>query len=123
MRRLASKLLLVLPLVVALAPGAAHSPTTIDVRISRYAFSPERIEVRLGETVRLNVASVDGTHGFQVRALGLRAHIPAGGKTVTIDLTPRQAGTFEITCSEYCGSGHGRMRAQLIVTPRDVNTD
>jgi cytochrome c oxidase subunit II len=123
MRRLASRLLLVLPLVVALAPGAAHSPRTIDVTLSRYAFSPERIEVRPGETVRLNVASVEGTHGFQVKALGLSAHIPGGGKTVTIDLTPKQAGTFEITCSEYCGSGHSRMRARLIVTPRDANTD
>jgi len=43
---------------------AAHSTRTIDVKLSRYAFSAERIEVRLGEPVRLNVVSVDGTHGF-----------------------------------------------------------
>jgi len=36
---------------------------------------------------------------------------------MTVELTPKEAGTFEITCSEYCGSGHGRMKAWLIVTP------
>ncbi len=116
MKRFAATLLLALPFIVALAPEVAESTRTIDVTLSRYAFSPERIEVRLGERVRLNIVSADGTHGFQVKELGLNARIPAGGNTVTVELTPKEAGTFEITCSEYCGSGHGRMKAWLIVT-------
>ena len=60
-------LFLALPFLVALAPYAADSTRTIDVTLSRYAFSPERIEVLLGERVRLNVVSADRTHGFQVR--------------------------------------------------------
>ena len=118
MKRFAPMLLLALPLVVAVAPQAVDSTRTLDVTVSRYAFSPERIEVRVGERVRLNVVSVDGTHGFQVKALGLNASIPAGGGTVTIELTPMEIGTFEINCSKYCGRGHGRMKASLIVTPR-----
>ena len=110
-------LLLAVPFVVGLIPAAAHSTRAIDVTLSRYAFSPDRIEVGLGERVSLNVTSVDGTHGFQVKAIGLNARIPAGSKAVTIDLMPTRAGTFEITCSEYCGNGHGRMQARLIVTP------
>jgi len=116
LRRFAPTLLLALPLVVALVPEAAHSTRTIDITLSRYAFSPDTIEVRLGERVRLNVASIDVTHGFQVKALRLNALIPEG-KPVTVELTPREAGTFEIKCSEYCGRDHGRMRARLIVTP------
>jgi cytochrome c oxidase subunit II len=116
MKRFAPTLLLALPLVVALAPHASDSTRTINVRLARYTFSPERIEVRLGERVRLNVVSADSAHGFQVKELGLNARIPAGGKTVTVELTPKEAGTFEIKCSEYCGSGHGRMKAWLIVT-------
>jgi cytochrome c oxidase subunit 2 len=116
LRRFAPTLLLALPLVVALVPEAAHSTRTIDITLSRYAFSPDTIEVRLGERVRLNVASIDVTHGFQVKALGLNALIPEG-KPVTVELMPSQAGTFEIKCSEYCGRDHGRMRARLIVTP------
>jgi cytochrome c oxidase subunit 2 len=111
-------LLLALPLLVAVVPEVFDSTRTIDVTVSRYAFSPERIEVRVGERVRLNVVSVDGPHGFQVKALGLNAGIPGDGRTVTVELTPTEVGTFEINCSKHCGRGHGRMRASLIVTPR-----
>ena len=117
MKRFGPMLLLALPFVVALVPEAVDSTRTIDVTASRYAFSPERIEVRVGERVRLSVVSVDGTHGFQVKKLGLNAHIPAGGRTVTVTLTPKEVGTFEINCSEYCGRDHGRLKASLIVTP------
>ena len=43
------------PLSCALAPEAARSSRTIDGKLSRYACSPERIEVRLGEQVWLNI--------------------------------------------------------------------
>jgi plastocyanin len=49
---------------VSVFPEAgAPRRTTAAKKSSRYAFSPERIEVRVGERVRLNVVSVDGTHG------------------------------------------------------------
>jgi cytochrome c oxidase subunit 2 len=110
-------LLLFCPLAVAQAGDTVDSIRTIDVKLSRYAFSPERIEIRLGEPVRLNVASVDGPHGFEVRKLGLNVRTPARGRRVSVALAPKEAGTFDITCSEYCGSGHSRMKARLIVTP------
>jgi cytochrome c oxidase subunit 2 len=59
---------------------------------------------------------VDAAHGFQVKPLGLDVRIPRG-RTVTVDVTPAKAGTFRISCSEYCGGGHSRMKAWLIVTP------
>lgn len=116
-KRFAPTLLLALPLLVTLVPEAVDSTRTIAVTVSRDSFSPERIEVGLGERVRLSVVSVDGTHGFQVKALGLNAGIPADGRTVTVELTPKEVGTFEINGSEYCGRGHGHMKAWLIVTP------
>ena len=116
MKRYAPMLLLVLPFVVVQLRDP-NSPRTIDVTLSRYAFSPERIEVELG------VVSLDVAHGFQVKDLGLNVRVPASGKAVTVELNPKAAGTFEITCSEYCGSGHGRMKASLVVTPAGVNAD
>jgi cytochrome c oxidase subunit 2 len=115
MKRFLPTLLLALPFIVALAPALADSPRTIDITLSRYAFSPEQVEVGLGERVRLNVTSVDGAHGFQVKELGVDVPIPAG-RTVMLDLIPTEAGTFEIQCSGYCGRGHKRMRARLVVT-------
>lgn len=110
--------MLLLMLVVAFVQSlTTDSIRTVDVALSRYAFSPERIEVRVGEPLRLNIVSTDGTHGFQVKALGLNVRVPPRATAVTIDLTPRQPGTYRISCSEYCGSGHGRMQAWLIVSP------
>ncbi len=111
-----SALLLALPLVGPQPGDTGASIRTIDVTLSRYAFSPERIEVRVGERVLLNLVSVDTVHGFQVKELGLNARTSGRGRTA-IELMPMTAGTFRITCSEYCGSGHSRMRAWLIVTP------
>lgn len=110
-------MLLLMVLAGIVQARTTDSIRTVDVALSRYAFAPERIEVRVGEPVRFNVISMDGTHGFQVKALGLNVRVPARGTTVTIDLTPREAGTYRITCSEYCGSGHSRMQAWLIVSP------
>jgi cytochrome c oxidase subunit 2 len=112
-----SALFLMLHLVAAQAGDTADSTRTIDVKLSRYAFSPERIEVRIGERVLLNVASVDRAHGFEVKELGLNVRTTSRGRTVAVELTPTKVGTFQITCSEYCGSGHSRMKAWLIVTP------
>jgi cytochrome c oxidase subunit 2 len=104
-------------LSVAVAQTAEPDPIrTIDVALSRFAFEPERIEVRVGERVRLDIRSMDSAHGFQVKELDLDAHLPAHGHTV-LELTPKRAGEYHIACSEYCGIGHSRMKARLIVTP------
>jgi cytochrome c oxidase subunit II len=116
MKRSLSWLLLALPFIVALAPAAADTTRTIDVTVSRYEFSPDVIELTRGEKVRLNIVSVDGAHGFQVKELGLQARIP-NGKAVSLDVTPTEVGSFEIKCSEYCGAGHSRMKARLVVKP------
>jgi cytochrome c oxidase subunit 2 len=117
LNRFGPTLLLALALIVVTqVPEAADSIRTVDVRLSRYAFAPEHIEVRLGERVRLNLVSLDRAHGFRVKELGLNTHVPAGA-SVTLELRPTQPGTFEITCSVYCGVGHGRMKASLIVRP------
>jgi cytochrome c oxidase subunit II len=108
-------------LLLTLQAAGAQTPgpdpiRTIDVALSRYAFAPERIEVRVGEQVLLNIASLDGAHGLQIKELGVNARVPARGRTMAV-LTPKKAGTFLIVCSEYCGSGHSRMKAWLTVTP------
>jgi heme/copper-type cytochrome/quinol oxidase subunit 2 len=94
--RYSATLLLALPFVVAMVPAVAHSGRTIDVTMSRSAMVPEQVEMQVGERVRLQVTSTDGAHAFQVKGLRLEAQIPAGGGTVTVHLTPREAGIFQI---------------------------
>jgi len=43
-----------------------------------------------------------------------RCDVPKGGDPVTVEFTAPTAGRYEIACSEFCGSGHGQMKAALV---------
>jgi cytochrome c oxidase subunit 2 len=76
------------------------------------------VSVVEGETVRLRLRSADRTHGIGIKAFRVKALIPKGGGAVTVEFVPDRAGTFDITCSEYCGTGHRAMKGKLIVLAR-----
>jgi heme/copper-type cytochrome/quinol oxidase subunit 2 len=95
--------------------AAADQPVhEAQIVASRYTFEPATIEVMAGETVRLVVRSKDGTHGFAIPKLKIDLHIPDSGDPVTAEFTAPAAGEYEIACSEFCGRGHGQMRAALV---------
>ena len=83
----------------------------------RYEFIPERIEVDQGDHVRISVRSADATHGFSIRGYGVHEQVPRTGEPVVVEFDATRPGSFEITCSEYCGRGHSAMRALLVVRP------
>ena len=93
----------------------ASAEEVVRVELSRYRFEPERIELPLGERVRLLLTSTDVDHGFAVPELGLSVRVPAGAEAVVVELTPDRVGTFEVSCSEFCGSGHAQMRGAIVV--------
>ena len=88
---------------------------TIDVIASQFKFEPATISVVEGDTVRLRLRSVDRTHGIGIKAFRVKALIPKVGDAVTVEFVADHAGTFDITCSEYCGTGHRAMKGKLIV--------
>jgi cytochrome c oxidase subunit II len=102
--------------------GAAgqDAPREIDVVARRFAFEPARIEVAVGERVRLRVVSADGVHGVEIKKFKVKKEIPRGTTPVIIEFTASEAGEFPILCSEYCGDGHEDMQGQLVVLTRDV---
>lgn len=99
--------------------GATQPPTVreFDVVAEKFAFTPERIEVTLGDRVRVTVRSADTTHGWAIEAFDVDALARKGGRPETVEFVAERAGTFEITCSEYCGRGHKRMKGVLVVKP------
>lgn len=106
--------------------GAARQdpPREIEVVARRFAFEPARIEVAVGERVRLRVVSADGVHGLEIKKFKVKKEIPRGTTPVIIEFTASEAGEFPILCSEYCGDGHEDMQGQLVVLTRDVqNTE
>ena len=88
---------------------------TIDVVASRFQFEPATITVTQGDSVRLRLRSADRTHGLAIKAFRVKALIPKTGEAVTVEFVADQAGAFDITCSEYCGSRHAGMKGTLVV--------
>lgn len=91
---------------------------TFDVTASRFKFDPAVLEVVEGNEVRLNVHSADTTHGFAIKEFDVKVKVPKGGDAVSVTFVASRPGTFDITCSEYCGPGHKTMKARLVVAPR-----
>jgi heme/copper-type cytochrome/quinol oxidase subunit 2 len=95
--------------------AAADQPVhEVQIVASRFTFEPLTIQVTAGESVRLVVRSKNGTHGFAIPKLKIDLHIPDSGDPVTAEFSAPAAGEYDIACSEFCGRGHGQMKAALV---------
>lgn len=109
---------LVLGLAGPTRSTAAQAGSTVrefTITAERFQFTPDRLEVNQGDTVRITARSADGTHGFEIKKLKVEKLIPRGGELVVIEFVADKEGTFEFKCSEYCGRGHSRMTGVLVV--------
>ena len=117
--RRTAKLLCAMAMIATALMGqriaAADEPVhEVQIVASRYTFEPATVHVVAGESVRLVVRSKDGTHGFSIPKLKIDVRIPDSGDPVTAEFTAPAAGEYEIACSEFCGRGHGQMKAALV---------
>ncbi|MCI4345656.1 MAG: hypothetical protein L3K07_02725 [Thermoplasmata archaeon] len=71
-----------------------------------------------GESVQLNVTSVDVIHSINIPGIGVRLDaIPGRVNHIAFNAPQAAAGTeYLIQCTEFCGSFHGTMRAYLVIT-------
>ena len=110
-------------LLASTITGAAGTPHEIRVVASNFQFEPVSIRVTAGEPVRLVIRSSDGTHGFAIAALKIDALVGKGGEAVVVEFTAPAPGTYEVACSEFCGRGHGHMKAALVSVGVPTRTD
>ena len=95
--------------------NAADRPVhEVQIVARKFAFEPSTIQVIAGESVRLVIRSQDGTHGFAIPKLKIDVHVSKTGDPVAVEFIAPPAGQYPIACSEFCGSGHGQMKAALI---------
>ena len=99
--------------VLRASPSRANPVHEVQVVAKQFAFEPAVIQVTAGEPVRLVIRSADRVHGFAIRDLNIDVQIPRSGNVV-VDFTAPRAGRYEIACSEFCGSGHGQMKAAIV---------
>ena len=70
--------------------------------------------VQQGRPVRMVMRSEDVLHSFFVPDFRVKQDILPGNYT-QLWFTPTKAGTFELYCAEYCGTGHSKMLAKVHV--------
>jgi len=103
-----------LPVLTGAArPNAGDTPV-VEITAKRFAFSPDKITLTKGKTVKLRIHSEDVTHGFFLRPLKLDEEIPAG-QAIEVTVTPQEPGTFTLICDHFCGVNHSNMNMTVVV--------
>jgi len=98
-----------------------HEPArTIEVHVKRFAFSPNEITIKKGETVDLKLVSEDVNHSLVIEGLNIKLKT-SKGHPAGITLTPQTPGDFRGKCGTFCGSGHGTMTFTVHVQENDVS--
>lgn len=76
------------------------------------------LRVSIDRPIYLQLTSKDVVHSFYLPNFRTKIDVVPG--TVTrLWFQPREAGTFEIACSQHCGAWHYKMRGELTVLPED----
>jgi cytochrome c oxidase subunit 2 len=83
-------------------------PTTINT-----------LTVPVGRPVKLIMTSRDVIHGFYVPAFRIKQDV-VPGRAVTVWFEAVAPGTYDVLCTQYCGTRHSEMRAQVIALAPDT---
>lgn len=112
---LAGRVALALTVLLTAADGHGAEPRVVKISAKRFEFTPSEVRVRKGESIVLELTSLDRKHGFELPAFKIRKDIVP--KEITrVTLTPGEAGTYAFHCDVFCGDGHEDMTGTLIVT-------
>jgi len=74
----------------------------------------DELHLPLGQKVRLVFATEDVIHSFYVPAFRIKQDAVPGRYT-EVTFTPTRLGTYDLHCSEYCGTDHARMGGKVFV--------
>ncbi|MCL4511087.1 MAG: cytochrome c oxidase subunit II [Bacteroidetes bacterium] len=74
-----------------------------------------------GQPIKCLITSLDVIHGFYIPAFREKQDaLP--DRVRYMMLYPEKLGTYEITCSMYCGLNHALMATRMVVVPKDLFT-
>jgi cytochrome c oxidase subunit 2 len=94
-----------------------QEPRRITITARKYQFEPARIEVKSGELVSITLVSEDGKHGFLCKGLKLHNDPFREDHPGNVTFTAGSPGTYEFKCDHVCGTGHHRMKGEIVVLP------
>jgi len=80
--------------------------------------STDVLTVPVGQPVKLIMTSRDVIHSFYVPAFRIKQDV-VPGRATTVWFQAETAGTYDIMCTQYCGTRHSFMRGQVVALPPD----
>jgi cytochrome c oxidase subunit II len=79
----------------------------------------DELHLPLGRPVKVVLATEDVIHSFYLPAFRVKQDAVPGRYT-SLSFTATREGTFDLRCSEYCGTDHARMGGRVVVMSAQV---
>jgi cytochrome c oxidase subunit 2 len=95
----------------------APSRREFEMTATDYRFTPDHLEVKQDELVKLTVRSTDVAYSVTIDEYRVSKRVPAGGE-VTFEFRADRAGTFPFYSNLTSDSRHQAMKGSLVVRPR-----
>jgi len=101
-------------------PGALE--VTATARMWSWSFtygngrSSTKLYVPVGKAVKVNLVATDVIHGFYLPAFRVKRDVVPGMSNYVWFVAPR-AGSYDLFCSQYCGTGHAAMITTVEAVP------
>ena len=76
----------------------------------------DELHVPVGRPVRLAMTSQDVVHSFFVPEFRVKQDV-LPDRVTTLWFQASKPGTFQLVCSQYCGTAHARMRGRVVALP------
>lgn len=109
-------------LVVAFAPlpvqPTAPQARTFRIEARQFAYSPSELKVNPGDTVTIQLASMDVVHGLYIDGYGISVQADPG-QTATVTFVASRPGSFRFRCNVTCGAMHPFMIGKFTVGPNN----
>ena len=105
------------PISAATAPKTAALPVVNLVATADQKFKPDHVTLHVGKRQTLRFTSQGGYHGIVSKDLGIPSTMIGPAKPVSVNVTPKKAGTYKVPCSVVCGPGHADMSLTVTVKP------
>jgi cytochrome c oxidase subunit II len=91
----------------------------IDITATRFFWDPKVVVVNYGETVRLNIETIDTPHGFEIEGFTIPDYDISTsievGSPISVEFEANEQGAWDVICTIYCGAGHGSMKAIFVI--------
>lgn len=99
---------------IGLRAAAQPKDQVIKILARRFTYTPNKLTLKKGVPVVLELTTADVLMGFSVPDFDARADI-IPGQVARLRLVPDKVGTFAFLCDIFCGSGHETMNGTITV--------